>query len=119
MDIRNINDERIRMLAERTISTLDNMKKLVVFCHDANFKSDPWRRHVSLWIIHDGNEAYNLADLVEAMEVEERMKSRNDQFSVSSVEQFVQDFIRQLDVYFGATFDAETDIERYYRFLAA
>lgn len=119
MDIKNINDEHIKVLAQRTIDTLNNGKKLVVFCHDANFKSDPWRRHVSLWIIHDGNEVYNLADLVEAMEVEERMKSRNDQFSVSSVERFMRDFIRQLDVCFGATFDAETDTEKYYRFLAA
>lgn len=119
MDIKNINDEHIKVLAQRVIETLNNGKKLVVFCHDGNFNSDPWRRHVSLWIIHDGNEVYNLADLVEAMEVAKRMPSRDSQFNVTYVGQFVQDFIRQLDIYFGAKFDAETDAEKYYRFLAA
>lgn len=119
MDITNITDEKIKVLAQRVIETLNNGKKLVVFCHDANFNSDPWRRHVSLWIIHDGNEVYNLADLVEAMEVAKRMPSRIGQFNVTYVGQFVQDFIRQLDIYFGTKFDAAVDTERYYRFLAA
>lgn len=119
MNIKNINDEQIKLLAQRVIETLNNGKKLVVFCHDNNFNSDPWRRHVSLWIIHDGNEVYNLADLVEAMEVAKRMPIRYAQFSVCYVDQFVQDFIRQLDIYFGAKIDAGTDVEKFYRFLAS
>lgn len=116
MDNYSIKDEIIISLAEEVIKTLNNGKKLVVFCHDANYYSSPWRRHISLWIIHDGNEAYNLSYLVEAMGVAKRMPSRNAQFSVCYIGQFIQVFIKQLNKYFNTDFDTEAD-EKYYRFL--
>lgn len=120
MDIKNINDEYILNLAAQVNQTLKHGGKICVIENGKNEKTEQYRWYVSLWIIRDGSEAYKLTDLVTAMEVAKPMTHYHNRFSVCSIGRFMEDFMRQFNIYFGQKYDfveGDGSIQKYYRFL--
>lgn len=94
--------------------------KLVLIQHTMNDKCEPYRRHVSLWVISDKLGAQNLADLVEDLGVEKRLKYK-DQFSITSPDGFIRSFIIGMTYKYGLDLPYWNgfDVDSYYRWIAA
>lgn len=103
-----------------TKEVLENGGKLVLIQHTMNEYCDPYRRHVSLWVISDKLGAQNLADLVEDLGVAKRLKFK-DQFSITAPSSFIHSFIIQMTAKYGLNLPDFNgfDVDGYYRWIAA
>lgn len=111
----------IEVQVQRVKETLKAGKKLCLIQHDVNTFCDPYRRHVSLWIIHDGNEVYLLNELVEELGVASHFGNHLTQFSITSPDAFISHFLDGMIERFGLELPNYNgiDVDDYYRFIAA
>lgn len=113
-------DYKVEILSERVSEALSNGIKLVLIQHTMNVDADPYRRHVSLWIISDKIGVYNLADLVQELCVARRLRFK-DQLSITSPDDFIRSFLRAFIEKFH--FDLPTfngyNVDGFYRWIAA
>lgn len=112
-------------IARELNKTLKEGKKLVVFQHDLSVgRNGDYNRHISVWIIHDGNALWNLADIIELTSAEKRMPSRADQFSTINVSSFMRGFLNCVRTYYPYVDFTDKELtdeeaEKYWRFVAA
>lgn len=113
-------DFKVEMLSKKVSEALSKGIKLVLIQHTMNEKADPYRRHVSLWVIYDKMGADNLADLVQGLCVAKRLKYK-DQFSITSPDGFIRSFLQHFTKEYH--FDLPTfngyDVDSFYLWIAA
>lgn len=108
---------KVEVQIQRVKETLNAGKKLCLIQHGTG----TYRRHVSLWIIHDGNEVYLLNELVEELGVAKHFGKHPAQFSIKSPDDIMRSLIRAMTVKCGLELPDFNgyDVDNYYRLIAA